>query len=712
MAEKKEKRYVSDNAQLMAEWDWEKNSELGFDPVKLTCGSDKKVWWICSQGHSYDSRIANRLNGGGCPYCAGKKVLVGYNDLLTWCKQNERLDLINEFDITKNLFSMQDITPGSGKNIWWLCPNGHSYSASLHHRIKMNTGCGVCSHKVFLRGYNDLQTTHPEIAEEFDIEKNGITPDQVMAGSNNKKYWFICPRGHSYSATLLNRKKGRNCPICAKEMHISFPEKAIVYYLGKAGLEVVESFHSPFLGKKEFDIFIPSLNIAIEYDGRAWHKNTTRDAQKDELCRDNGIKLIRIREIGCPDYTSSSVKYSVQANSTKSLEDAISFILNTVLMEHSKIKAVTIDIENDRTQIYQLLELNEKNNSLYDKCPQVLQFWDNTMNGAINPKQISFSSIKKVHFICSLGHRWISTAQSFIKSPRCPICSGEKILPGFNDLGTTHPRLQSFWSDKNKLGISNYSYGSNEIVLWKCDICHGEYKMRISEKAIKKFGCPYCNNRKLLKGFNDVATKYPQLAAEWSAKNDSFPSDHLPCSKLEVYWECSKHHTYKATILSRTTKHKGCPYCHNIQLLKGFNDLETCDPTLSDEFDIQRNGVFPSDIIYGGTTLYWWKCKNGHSYQETIHTKKRGYGCPICSNHRLLRGYNDLQTINPILASEFDISKNNGSTPADFFPKSGKKVWWKCSRCGHEWEAQIIKRSNGQGCPACYKSMQKKETRR
>lgn len=702
-----EKKYIIDNAELMAEWDWEKNSSLGLEPSTITYGSNKKVWWICSQGHSYDSRIANRLNGGGCPYCSGKKVLVGYNDLLTWCTQNERLDLINEFDITKNPFSMKDITPGSGKKIWWLCPNGHSYSTSLHHRIKMNTGCGVCSHKVFLQGYNDLQTTHPEIAEEFDIEKNGITPDQVMAGSNNKKYWFICPRGHSYSATLLNRKKGTNCPICAKEMHISFPEKAIVYYLQIVGLDVVESFHSPFLGKKEFDIFIPSLNIAIEYDGRAWHKNTTRDAQKDKLCKDNGIKLIRIREVGCPDYTSSSVKYSVQANDTKSLEDAISFILNMVLMEHSKTKTVAIDIENDRAQIYQLLELNEKNNSLYDKCPQVLQFWDKTMNGTLNPKQISFSSVKKVHFVCSLGHKWISTAQSFIKSPRCPICSGEKILPGFNDLGTTHSHLQGLWSDKNKLSISNYSYGSNEIVLWKCDVCHGEYRMRISEKAIKKFGCPYCNNRKLLKGFNDLSTQYPQLAAEWSAKNDSSPSDHLPCSKAEVYWECLKHHTYKATILSRTTKHKGCPFCHNIRLLKGFNDLETCDPTLSEEFDIQRNGVLPSDIIYGGTKLYWWKCKNGHSYQETIHTKKRGYGCPICSNHRLLRGYNDLETIDPVLASEFDISKNNGKTPADFFPKSGKKVWWKCSKCGHEWEAQIIKRNNGQGCPVCRKEKSK-----
>ena len=53
MAEKKEKRYVSDNAQLIAEWDWEKNDEIGLSPNKATCGSAKKAWWKCSSGHSF-----------------------------------------------------------------------------------------------------------------------------------------------------------------------------------------------------------------------------------------------------------------------------------------------------------------------------------------------------------------------------------------------------------------------------------------------------------------------------------------------------------------------------------------------------------------------------------------------------------------------------------------------------------------------------------
>ena len=48
MAEKKEKKYVSDNAQLMAEWDWEKNNAIGLDPHKLVMGSHK---YTIPEGH-------------------------------------------------------------------------------------------------------------------------------------------------------------------------------------------------------------------------------------------------------------------------------------------------------------------------------------------------------------------------------------------------------------------------------------------------------------------------------------------------------------------------------------------------------------------------------------------------------------------------------------------------------------------------------------
>ena len=83
MAEKKEKQYVSDNAQLMAEWNWEKNNELRIDPQLLTVGSTRKVWWKCNYGHAWQSRIDHINKGHSCPYCSGRFAIKGENDLQT-----------------------------------------------------------------------------------------------------------------------------------------------------------------------------------------------------------------------------------------------------------------------------------------------------------------------------------------------------------------------------------------------------------------------------------------------------------------------------------------------------------------------------------------------------------------------------------------------------------------------------------------------------
>ena len=165
---------LTTNPLLAMEWDYDNNLTT---PKEVTRGSNKLVWWICPTCHfSYEKSPSKRLAGENCPYCSGKKVKVGYNDLETWCKNHNRYDLINEFDSKKNSFRMTEITSGNGRKIWWICPEGHSYQATLHHRINMGTGCGICSHKVLKKGENDLLTTNPEIAEEWDYDKNSVTP--------------------------------------------------------------------------------------------------------------------------------------------------------------------------------------------------------------------------------------------------------------------------------------------------------------------------------------------------------------------------------------------------------------------------------------------------------------------------------------------------------------------------------------------------------
>ena len=141
MAEKKEKQYVSDNAQLMAEWDWDKNNELGLYPNAITYGSDKKVWWKCSLGHEWQAKICNRtILRRSCPYCSGNKILKGYNDL-----QTINPFLANEWDYEKNNgLTPSDVLPNSNKKAWWKCQKGHEWQATIAHRTS-GTGCPYCS---------------------------------------------------------------------------------------------------------------------------------------------------------------------------------------------------------------------------------------------------------------------------------------------------------------------------------------------------------------------------------------------------------------------------------------------------------------------------------------------------------------------------------------------------------------------------------------
>ena len=212
MAEKKEKHYIIENAQLMSEWDWEKNNDLDLDPKLVLHGSKKKAWWKCSKGHEWQAGVYSRSIGSGCPYCTNRKVLKGFNDL-----QTQKPSLASEWDYEKNCgFTPADVVPNSNKSVWWICSKGHSWKASVNTR-NAGRGCPVCDSKIVLKGYNDLKTTNPQLAEEWHPEKNGaLTPEDVAPGTH-KKAWWKCKLGHEWQASIVNRNNGNGCPYCSRQ---------------------------------------------------------------------------------------------------------------------------------------------------------------------------------------------------------------------------------------------------------------------------------------------------------------------------------------------------------------------------------------------------------------------------------------------------------------------------------------------------------------
>ena len=154
-----------------------------------------------------------------------------------------------------------------------------------------------------------MKTKNPDLAKEWNYKKNNkLLPESVTINSD-KKVWWICDKGHEWQATIASRNYGNGCSRCANENQTSFPEKIVFYYIHNTYKDAIENYKPDWLKPMEFDIFIPSIKVAIEYDGRKWHKDSKNDNKKNDLCIKNGIKLYRLREVGCSNINDKSHKF-------------------------------------------------------------------------------------------------------------------------------------------------------------------------------------------------------------------------------------------------------------------------------------------------------------------------------------------------------------------------------------------------------------------
>lgn len=125
------------------EWDYQKNAPL--TPDQVSSHSNISVQWICPKGHSYIMSIDKKSSGQSCPFCSNRRLLPGFNDFQTWCIQNNRKELLKEWDYKRNLFLPSHYFMGRKvKDIFWICSVcGESWCASITDRSH-GKGCPYC----------------------------------------------------------------------------------------------------------------------------------------------------------------------------------------------------------------------------------------------------------------------------------------------------------------------------------------------------------------------------------------------------------------------------------------------------------------------------------------------------------------------------------------------------------------------------------------
>lgn len=193
--------------ELLREWHPDRNS--GRELSEFGGGSEHQAWWVCDKGHVWQASISHRVRGQGCPYCKGR-IPHPDDNLAT------ALPYVAAFwNYDRNKSRPEDYRPHSGKIVWWKCKKGHEWHAAIKSmsRIRTTNGCPYCSGKLPIKGASDLATLHPELALEWDYEKNKKDPSEYSAYSNKVVHW-ICSRGHSYAAAISNRVRGRGCSLC------------------------------------------------------------------------------------------------------------------------------------------------------------------------------------------------------------------------------------------------------------------------------------------------------------------------------------------------------------------------------------------------------------------------------------------------------------------------------------------------------------------
>lgn len=423
-----------------------------------------------------------------------------------------------------------------------------------------------------IEGENDLASQEPKVASQWHPEKNGITTANQVFVRSSQVAWWLCDLGHEWQAKVITRHVS-GCPYCTNRKVLAGYNDLATTYPSVAG---------------------------------DWDFKRNRDLSPSEITAGTSKSVWWVCEEGHEWKTSPANRCGLGTG---------------------------CPFCSGRRRV-------EGQNDLTTTHPEIAEEWNFARNIGIDPSKISASSGKKVWWLCSNGHEFQRVVQvrALQGLNDCPFCKSRKVWKGLNDLETTHPDLAKQWHpSKNKpLEPSQVSPKNNRQQLWwRCAQGH-EWQAVARNRSFGGTGCPFCTNRKVIPGQNDLASLHPDLLQEWNPeRNNPLSPDQLSIgSGKKVWWRCKLGHEWKASVGGRVQRKSGCPYCAGVLLLEGFNDLATTNPQLASEWHYERNyPLEPKEVSGGNPNKAWWRCTEGHEWEASISSRNSGIGCPSCATY-------------------------------------------------------------------------------
>ena len=750
---------LKDNKEIMKFWNYDKNDNDIL--TSLTVKNNKKVWWVCPNGHEWSTSVYNLSNSKNCPYCSGKKILKGYNDLATLFPK-----LAKEWDYKKNKKMPSDYSKSSEDKVWWICPKGHNYLSRIDTRAR-GVECPICDGREILVGFNDIVTLYPIISEYWDNNKNKINPQYLKIGDSRSYYWCCKKCGYEWKTRIGHIIRDfKGCRNCNKGINIK-PEKKL------SNSELISEWD--YSKNREIDPSRVSIN-SIKSVWWICPKGHSYSARIDRRTIGNGCPYCSNHRVlsGFNDLATKKPEVIKEWDYKKNNGDPRKTYMGSTKKAyfickngHNYQMIIRDYVKGYNCPVCANRVIQEGYNDFASFDERLLKEWNYKKN-KIKPNEISSKSNTKVWWIGECGHEWEATINSrTMAKTNCPICAEERhasiseksVLFYIKKSNKYSEVLENYKDDIIKLELDIYIPSIKTAIEYDGERWHKNIKKDLKKDLmckknkiklirIREYGCsdynsssikiflPNNKTKGLEKGIdkvlellkidnvnvniekdtteilkminfmvkeNSILNTHPEIAKEWHpTKNGNLKPEHTkPGSGKKVWWVCPNGHEYQLSVISRTNRGNGCPYCSNHRVLKGYNDLKTLYPEIAKEWDYKKNKKMPYEVLSGSKNKVWWICPNGHEWEAAISYRTvRGQNCPYCSGKKVLKGYNSLLDLNPELAKEWDYKKNT-ICPDNVSLHSGKKVWWVCPKCNHEWEATIDKRTNGSGCPNC-----------
>lgn len=534
-------RTVANNApHLVDEWHPTKNGDLSIHDFAF--GSAKRVWWQCSLGHEWESIFHTRTKmGQGCPFCAGKRILAGFNDLAT-----TNTGLANEWHPTKNIdLTPQQVSAGMQKKVWWQCVEGHEWQAIIQSRHRGN-GCPYCSGNKAIQGETDLATLYPNLIAEWHPD-NTVLPTEVSAGSQCKIKWQCLQEAtHVWHATIANRtKKGSGCPDCYKDKQVGTKiAKTIaddVYLLAEWSARNSEDPEQVTLGSGRKVWWECS-------EGHEWQARISN----------------RVRGSNCPN-CNTRTRTVAQGNASLSELPQYDYLVAewhpdnalspSQVSPGQDIKVLWQCQENPSHTWETRVGARVKDKSMCPECagrrnegkhyvseyPELAKEWhpDNTLT----PDEVTDGSGRDIKWQCSQDsrHTWrMAPYHRVTRGIGCPVCAGIKVISGVNDLSSDADYgsfLSSEWHPTKNDGLTpqQVSVRSNKKVWWQCstDSTH-EWQAVVYSRTRKgkESTCPTCSAARSVSKAEEELLE--QLQA-WGFEVQTSVRHLLPKREIDLY---------------------------------------------------------------------------------------------------------------------------------------------------------------------------------